>query len=100
MEKKEYERINALLHTHVNPPTDKDIKHTIEIIESRMVGKDESTSVFRGYLAALDILQKRPSKHKLMDIQAKAIEEIARDYLKGDCTQDILAKIPLPERNK
>lgn len=104
MNKDEYKRINALLRTHVNPPTDREVDGTISTIEQRMIGKDENTPAFKGYKAALGILNGRknrmPNVDGLDDIQSRAIAFIAIDYLKGDCSSDILVNIPLPDKKK
>lgn len=104
MDKNEYKRINELLCTHVNPPTDKDVDDTISVIEQRMVGKDENTPVFKGYKAALTVLCKRNNKipdiKELDSIQARSIAFLAIDYLNGDCVRDILTNIPLQDKKK
>lgn len=83
----------------------KEIKECIKLIKDRFkepgMSDPQNSSVKAGYQKAVEILRKRSTDFKKMDIQylpssqAKAIAFIAIDYLNEDAEKEMLLNIPL-----
>lgn len=97
---KEYERISKLLNTKLPKPTTKQIEETISLIEARLaekkINKFMNAPVKEGYTKALDVLRGNDvDLPNISTIQGRSIALIAFDYLKGECSQDVLCNVPL-----
>lgn len=83
----------------------KEIKECIKLIKDRFkepgMSDPQNSSVKAGYQKAVEILRKRSTDFKKMEVQylpssqAKAIAFIAIDYLNEDAEKEVLLNIPL-----
>ena len=83
----------------------KEIKECIKLIKDRFkepgMSDPQNSSVKAGYQKAVEILRKRSTDFKKMEVQylpssqAKAIAFIAIDYLNEDAEKEMLLNIPL-----
>ena len=83
----------------------KEIKECIKKIKDRLkeagMNEPQNSSVKAGYQKAVEILKKRSTDFKKMEVQylpssqAKAIAFIAIDYLNEDAEKEMLLNIPL-----
>lgn len=83
----------------------KEIKECIKQIKERLnelgMNEPQNSSVKAGYQKAVEILKKRSTDFKEMEVQylpsyqAKAIALIAIDYLNEDAEKEVLLNIPL-----
>lgn len=100
---KEFERIAKLLNVHLPIPTDEEIEDTISRIEERLaekkINKFINAPVKEGYTLALNLLKSKQEDYTgivdLDSMQGRFIATIAVDYLKGECSQEILCGVPL-----
>lgn len=89
--------------TPPTPPTEAEIDETFDYIQDRLEDPRMSLiankGVKDGYEAALEVLEGNMEMKDIADmrtsVQARAIAVLALDYLKGECTQEVLICIPL-----
>jgi phosphopantetheinyl transferase (holo-ACP synthase) len=100
MKKKSYEEIAKLLKTDLPKPTEDQIEETIRLIEKRLEEKGinmaKNHAVKEGYTKAIEVLKtKKLNYDGLTTVQGRAIAAISYDYLNGECTQELLTRVPL-----
>lgn len=85
-------------------PTEQEINETFDLIQDRLeeslMSEKQNSQVRIGYENALNILDGTMNEHEIVNIkgvQASAIAMITFDYLKGDCTQQVLVNVPLKQ---
>lgn len=84
------------------------IDHCISAIKERMkdkrINRFCNSSVKQGYTKALEILEKGITSYpdanieSLKTVQARAIAVLAVDFLNGECTEEVLAGVPIKDR--
>lgn len=85
-------------------PTEQEINETFDLIQDRLeeglMSEKQNSQVRIGYENALNILDDTMQEHEIVNVkgvQASAIAMITFDYLKGECTQQILLGVPLKQ---
>lgn len=103
MKKEVYEKIAACLNVSYPIPDEKKILETVAIIEQKLsikaINKSLNAPVKEGYTKALAILRSNQKDYSGVEFlktkQGKAISMLAVDYLNGQCSQEILCRVPL-----
>lgn len=106
---KEFQKMSSLLNSKPGEkPTEEQIESCIAQIEEKLqikaINRYINAPVKEGYIKAVEILKTQETDHikaniaDLKSTQGRAIAFLAIDFLKGECTEEMLCNVPIKDR--
>lgn len=90
------------------PPTEGQIKQTIQDLQKRLadplINQKINRPVKEGYSESVNVLAEHRTTYdgidQLTTLQGRAIAVLAVDYLKGECSKEVLMGVKLKQPNR